>query len=790
MNSPQRDLVFAILALVVIASGLGFTIYFFSHPPAYVFELKQEGIRFSIWSSEAAHALRWAWVSVAIAMVVSAFALRKAAVGNSGDRLPLRLRRMLEFSFPLALLPLTCIPLFLADLLPPILGVNLRYLSVLGILSFFLARLLSPLLDPAAPSVAEHLARRRTTFFALLVLVVAVIAFAHGGYRFSKTVGEHVGDEGHYLIQAQSLYEDGNLDITSQLLTSLGVDDLSQLSLPRFHVSPRSQGDALYSVHPYGLSLFLAPSWKWGLGGRHIVLGLISGLGLTGLFLLCRRMGAGNTASLLAVASLGASAFWGIYSYRALPEVLAATLVVWTFWAIAVQRERPWLSLPVAAMCCIYLPFAHTRFIPLSLMGIGLYGLFGLLGAEAWRGKLVRLAAFTGVCAAGYGSYMAMQYAMFGATGNYPVKAAMFSYPMGLWEIFVNDRGLLSHFPVFFWLAGAMVAWWVVDRENRWFCLGITVTFLAGLLTTATYPWYTGGSSLPGRYLIATSPLLFVGAAVMLERVHLAARTWFVFLSLFSSLVFILVWVNLPGIGRAFIMPLHTLASFPLLQDFYFPHASFREGANSNTLWTNIYAVTVLLLTTAMILFRKRFQRMTFFVIPIALALGLTAQSRFDFDRFSFQRHMEQLQVEDDAFVVRRDLSRRPLNQSVTMDHYRSNTGTTEWREEASVKVARQDLDGPGELVWGVYAYVYPGRFDIVYEYDVSGCEPGSLVATIDVTGNHGLSILAAEDVLCGDPAAPRALAIETDGFLVIEPRVVYRGRGDIVVRRISITEL
>ncbi len=787
MNRTQRFHVFEILSVLGIITCLGFTFFFFIHPPAYTFELKQTGIRFSIWPSEKAHSLRWVWIGIAVALVLTVSLFRKAAVRLGKGVASSITQSMLDYSAPLTLLPLACIPLFLADLLPPLLGTNLRFFLVIGIFSLLTARLVSPFLEPVS-STSGHDSQRQTILWALFVLIAFFSVFAFGGYRFSKTVGEHVGDEGHYLIQAQSLFEDRNLDLTNQLLTSLGLDDASQISLHRHHISSRSRGDALYSVHPYGLSLLLAPSWKWGLGGRHIVLGLISGVGLAGLFLLCRRMGVGNGASLVAVASLGVSVFWGIYSFRALPEILAATLVVWTFWAIAVQRERPWLSLLVAAGCCIYLPFAHTRFIPLSLMGIGLYGLFGLLGAEAWRDKLIRLAAFTGFCVAGYGLYMTMQYAMFATSGNYPVIAILFSYPMGAWEIFVSDRGLLSLFPVFFWLAGAMIAWCVVDRENRWFCLGIMATFLAGLLTSATYPWYTGGSSLPGRYLIATSPLLFVGTAVMLERVHLAARTWFVFLSLFSTLILILVWAHLPDIGREFIMPLHTLTSFPLLQDFYFPHASFRDGANVNTLWTNAYAATVLLLTTSMILLRKRFARLSFLATILALSLGMMAQSRFDFDRFSFQRHMKLLEV-DNAFVVRRETSRHLWSQSIEMALYHSNTGRTEQREKLSVKVARHELDGPGELAWGRYTYIFPSTFDINFDYEISGCDPDCLVATIDVTKDHGHFVMASERIVCGDPDPPRSLTATTDSFLVIEPRVVYHGCGDITVSRISITE-
>ncbi|WP_045218725.1 hypothetical protein [Desulfonatronum thioautotrophicum] len=785
MNHHIHAKLSAAISSFLIVCCLALTAYFFINPPAFPLQLHTEGLRFLIWPSETLAAFCWPVLALLVILSGVSFGMVLFAVrrGSLPGQIPWD--GILKIFAPLTLLPLAWTPMFLADMVPPLISTNLRLFVLLAVLSVFFARIMTELFRQ------ESINSGRTAKWAWTIFLVAVIIFAYGGYRFSKKVGEHAGDEGHYLVQAQSLYEDRDLDIKNQLLEALGVYDPAKINRGNFHIHRHSSGEAFYSVHPFGLSLLLAPSWKWGLGGRHIVLGLVSGAGLAGLFLLCRRMGAGNVAAFFAVASLGASISWHIYSYRALPEVLAATLTIWTFWAIAAQRDRPWTSLLIAAACCVYLPFAHTRFIPVSLMGIGLYGLFGLLGAERFRAKVTRLGLFTLICMAGYGGYLLVQSLLFTGPGLYSVRETLFSYPWGAWEIFVSDRGIASVFPVIFWLAGAMVAWLLVDKDNRLFCLGIIATFFSCLLTSATFYWYTGGSSLPGRYLIVVLPLLFVGAAVMLERVSDMARVWFFFLSLFSTVLIVLVWTHLPAMGRSFILPMHFLTSMPMYQDIFFPHASFRDEFDADNRLANIYGLTALAMTMVLFLLNKRNRVASIAAMVVVLGVGLTAQAGFESNRFKLQRYIEALSVDANAVIQTRRLHEGPAFELRINPHsMRAITGINTLENGVRGRSAHPERDPPGELAWGNHVALIPGEYLITYQFEISNCNEEDRVASLDVAANRGERILARKKLTCSPGATTAVLALDLDSFIIVEPRVIYHGRGSFVLYEVLIQEV
>lgn len=783
-----RNFRYFFAALVGISLSIWYTAYFLLHPPVYAFRLKAEGLGFALWPSEQILTLRWVLALLAVLLAGVAVALCLWAMKKTQHEQP-RIRRAIDVLAPLSVLPLACVPLFTADIIPPILSTNAPLFILLGALSLSLAKLFTPLLDAGAAS------NQKTWPWAWGIFLIALIGYAHGGYQFSKAVGEHVGDEGHYLIQAQSLYEDGNLDIKKQLMNSLGLDDSSHINRDYYHVASQSRGDAWYSWHPYGLPLLLTPSWKWGLGGRHIVLGIISGAGLAGLFLLCRRMGAGTAASLLAVLSLGTSVFWVLYSFRALPEVLGATLLIWAFWAVAAQRDRPWLAMLIATACCVYLPFAHIRFVPMSLMGIGLFGVFGLLGEESLKSKLLRLSAFFLLCLGGYGVYYGMQTSMFIGGSQAPIMEFLFAYPFGAWGTLASDRGLISLLPVFYWLSGATVVWLFVDKKNRLLCLGIFTTFLAALLICAANRVWTGGSSMPGRYLVAVIPLLFVGAAVMLERSKLPARALFIYLSIFSSMLLFLVWKHLPDVGRQFILPLQALSSFPSLQDIYFPHAYF-YGDRADIILSSMYVLMSIVLVGIVIIIKYR-SFFAYFLSIFIFVIGLFVQNSLGVDRFSLQKYVELLEKHnelsqisvDNIIKIQHAEARMPWSTILDLQRMRSYTGKN-YNNDISARIALSGIDRKGELAWGNYFYIFPGTFSVNYQLEVSNCIDACKVSTLDVTENYNNSIIASKNIYCENSSQINQLFITTDRFVVIEPRIYYHGCGDIVVKSLFVQEV
>jgi len=603
--------------------------------------------------------LKYRWLLVAAAVLLPALALGVVHVMWRRDASSGRLGRWVRRLWPAGLLPIVAIARLLADVLPPAVVTNIAFYLPVAVL----AAILAPgwrASTSGNPAVSHE--RRWNAGIVLL----AVLLFYAVGWNLAVTTGEHVGDEGHYLVQAESLYLDHDLDIKNQLFdpdlaerTSLGPQDLT-----RQHVAPNSKGGHWYSWHPYGLPLILAPFWKKGIDVRYLILAIIGALGCLGMFRLSRRVGAGHLASAVAVAGLGGSFYWAVFSGRAMPEVLGATLLIWLFWAVHAQAEKPWLATFVAAGCCAYLAPSHVRFLPLSLMGMGFFGLFGLCGRQPWPTKLIRLTVFSLLCLAGYAGYYAVQRMLFGSSafvyGTAPVSQTLFSFPLGMWATIADVQGLVSIFPLFMWLSVALLAWLVVDRKERFFAISLLVTFLTCLLTSCSNAAGIGGSSVSGRYLLVAVPLLVPAAAIMLERSSGWARGWFLFLGLASALLLLLTMVHLPAIGRAFILPVPSLRGVPSWQGLFQPHSTFLDVTlyPFAARWTTAYVIAGMAASLWLMLRPALSRRGVVGALLLVLALGIIShnvQAEYDMPGYR-PRDVAQglLQLNLDRVVVTR----------------------------------------------------------------------------------------------------------------------------------------
>jgi len=88
-------------------------------------------------------------------------------------------------------------------------------------LPIFLIAIILPRVIPFAKPVLERLALRIQPWIAIGLLTVF---FTMTGLYWTFASGAHSGDEGHYLIQAVSLYEDGDLDIRNNLENEIGAE--------------------------------------------------------------------------------------------------------------------------------------------------------------------------------------------------------------------------------------------------------------------------------------------------------------------------------------------------------------------------------------------------------------------------------------------------------------------------------------------------------------------------------------------------------------------------------------
>ncbi|MCA1807876.1 MAG: glycosyltransferase family 39 protein [Lentisphaerae bacterium] len=117
----------------------------------------------------------------------------------------------------------------------------------------------------------------------------------------------------------------------------------------------------------------------------------------------------------------------------------------------------------------------------------------------------------------------------------------------------------------------------------------------------------------------------------------------------------------------------------------------------------------------------------------------------------------------------------------LTGSNFREADDAPTWR------VARAGRDKDGMLAFGNYRNICPGRFSAVFEVKTVGPADGP-VAVLDVTTSGGRRVLARMEVAAGR-AGPVTLDFEVDEFLVIEPRVYYKGQGELWVRSMHVME-
>jgi hypothetical protein len=469
--------------------------------------------------------------------------------------------------------------IFRASWVPFLVGVSYLLLSLNAMLSTAVMQLglpmvlawnLWPMFEPDSmlfPCAEKSWLRR---WMPVLVLFVTTVIHGATGFYFTSAVGEHSGDEGHYLIQAFSLSEDGDLDIRNNF-----GGDVSEIYRGGLHISPNSIGGKWYSWHPPGLSFLLAPVVGAGLWVRHLVLGLFSGLSLCGLYLLAVMLGARIRHALLMVVLTGGSAFWGVYASRALPEVLGAALAVWGLYLVLLQPQRPWITQPLLWAIIGFLPWAHTRFLPVALVLVGAYGLHGLLMRERWPVKIGRLGLFAAGALGALLLYRYCQFRMFVNGSSYDSEGVLFSLPLGLWHSLASCRGILYMFPLFAFAFVALLKAFVC-RPLRLSYLYVALLFLGVWLSACGTVWFTAGSCMPGRFLLVTLPPVLAIAAVMLRAANRVFVRGMLFAGMYSICIFVAMLSILPSLGRSFGTPHNLELIHPLyttmVRFYYEPH--------------------------------------------------------------------------------------------------------------------------------------------------------------------------------------------------------------------------
>ena len=344
------------------------------------------------------------------------------------------------------------------------------------------------------------------------------------------------GDEPHYLIMAQSLWREGDLDLRDNYAREDWREYRGGPTEPHY-AAPRKDGRP-FPGHSPGLPFILAP--VYALGGRlacAILLGVMVAATGALAFHIAVLEGLSSAAAILA-GLLAAGPPLAAFSLHIYTEA-ASTLAL--FSAYALLRFGNGASGPaMAAILACALPFLHPR------MALGSIAI--ALAASLYRNRasLKVFASVTAIGALAYGLFWMGIYGVPTALGTYggvPEDAALNPLQAAMGLLVDRAYGLLPIAPAF------IALWWMKspgpaapDQERR---DRVELVMMGAVLLPALFwrMWW-GGQSPPARLIAPMTPFLALAVArrfasvttPLARRAITAAVAWSWALFLFSAL--------------------------------------------------------------------------------------------------------------------------------------------------------------------------------------------------------------------------------------------------------------
>lgn len=328
------------------------------------------------------------------------------------------------------------------------------------------------------------------------------------------------GDEVEYLLLAQSLWAEHDLDVQDNFARGQHLEYTAGLDAAPFGTY-RQDGRPI-STHSPGLPLLLAPIYA--LGGRRacvLAMALVAAWLVTQVYALAQRLTGDPEAALLAwLAASGPPVFF--YSFHLYTEVPCAALLLFALRVLLLGAAATPARAVLAGLAVMALPWLHVKMIPAAAV-LGLLGLAQLRGRARW--------AFAGAAGALLAAYCWHYWrifgdptplALYGSRVPKKIKRADPSEALpGL--LFDSSFGLLPNAPVFL-LAGAGL----LALRRRWnpTLAALTAVALAVLLPLVVWQTWWAGHCPPARFLVPLVPWLALLAALRVANAPTGLALW------------------------------------------------------------------------------------------------------------------------------------------------------------------------------------------------------------------------------------------------------------------------
>ena len=386
--------------------------------------------------------------------------------------------------------------------------------------------------------------------YAVAALVAAITAVV-GLTILLQARPTPTGDEPHYLLIAQSIALDGDIDLTNDYAdpVRVGAAYPGETELdPLTHAGVYREGGPTVPIHAIGLPLVLAPVYALGQGwvAARVLMVLISAVtaGLAYLVvdrLLPRR----PVIAALSVLAVSLTMPGIAFSNQIYPEIPAALLLTAaTFCLVRGRPTLPWLL--AASVLAAATPWIHLRFailvLPLALAivarALGAPFPDGWTGwrralAQAVRARWGRVLVVVAPLVLSAAGILVNNQVLYGSPGvNAAYRPDVFPttlpfHPVYLWiygvgSVLDEQRGIAPYAPVvLLTFAAVLVAVW---RWRWWVLPGVAATVVFYAVTTGVAQG--GGFCPPGRWFVVFMPLTAVGLAAALAS---SWRPWVAF---------------------------------------------------------------------------------------------------------------------------------------------------------------------------------------------------------------------------------------------------------------------
>ncbi len=335
-----------------------------------------------------------------------------------------------------------------------------------------------------------------------VVLLISFAFFVFVGRYLPGPAGPQ-GDEPHYLLIAESLLQDGDVDLKNQF-DGRAFSKFTSAPLEP-HTAPRSPKDKLYAIHAPGLPALIAPGYALlGFTGARAIVSFVMALVVGLLFFVSRSLFGLTTANFVFLLATFGSPL-PIYANSLFPDSVA-TLPVAATLACMVSTHPGFLGL--ASLTIATLPWMHPRFLPLAL-------LLALAIARCRGFSLRRAVTVFGPLVFSVGLLLYHFQTLFGRASLAAAYGPGFSSDVSLTRIpwgasaLILDRqfGLLLFCPVLLLgLAGVAGLW----KRDRWVAALVVAVFGLLLAVGGSFSMWWGGASAPARFLTGAMPALLI----------------------------------------------------------------------------------------------------------------------------------------------------------------------------------------------------------------------------------------------------------------------------------------